>query len=110
MPKAIVLREYGSPNVLQVEDVTVANPELGEILIRQTAIGVNFHDVYVRSGLYKTLSLPGIPGLEATGVVEAVGPSPSAFKIGDRIAYITSGYGAYASHRILQEKLAVKLT
>ena len=109
MPKAIVLREYGSPNVLQVEDVTVANPELGEILIRQTAIGVNFHDVYVRSGLYKTLSLPGIPGLEATGVVEAVGPSPSAFKIGDRIAYITSGYGAYASHRILQEKLAVKL-
>ena len=109
MPQAIVLHEYGSSNVLQLEEVTVASPAPEEILIRQTAIGVHFHDIYVRSGLYKTLSLPGTPGLEATGVVEAVGPGPSTFKIGDRIGYVTSGYGAYASHRVLQKKLAVKL-
>ena len=63
----------------------------------------------MRSGLYKTLSLPGIPGLEAAGVVEAIGQNCSNFKIGDRIGYVTSGYGAYATHRILKNKLAVKL-
>jgi NADPH2:quinone reductase len=88
---------------------TLVNPGPQEILIRQTAIGVHFHDIYVRSGLYKTLSLPGIPGLEATGVVEAVGQNCSDLKIGDRIGYVTSGYGAYATHRILQNRLAVKL-
>ena len=65
MPKAIVVREYGGSDVLKVEDVSVESPGPNEILIRQTAIGVHFHDIYVRSGLYKTLSLPGIPGLEA---------------------------------------------
>ena len=69
MPKAIVIREYGGSDVLKVEDVSVESPGPNEILIRQTAIGVHFHDIYVRSGLYKTLSLPGIPGLEAAGIV-----------------------------------------
>jgi len=109
MPKAIVIREYGGSDVLKVEDVSVESPGPNEILIRQTAIGVHFHDIYVRSGLYKTLSLPGIPGLEAAGIVEEVGPGKSMFKKGDRIGYVTSGYGAYASHRILSEKLAVKI-
>ena len=61
------------------------------------------------TGTYKTLNLPGIPGLEAAGIVEAVGPGPSIFQKGDRIIYVTSEYGAYASHRILPQKLAVKL-
>ena len=65
MPKAIVIREYGGSDVLKLEDVPVESPGPNEILIRQAAIGVHFHDIYVRSGLYKTLSLPGIPGLEA---------------------------------------------
>ncbi|MGR3512272.1 MAG: quinone oxidoreductase family protein [Paracoccaceae bacterium] len=105
--KAIVIREYGGSEVLVCEDVEVAEPGPGELRIRQTGIGVNYHDVYVRSGLYKTLALPGIPGCEATGVVDAVGPDVSAYAKGDRIAYVTGGYGAYASHRILPAHLAV---
>ena len=103
MAKAIILKNYGGSGVLKLEEVDVGRPGPQEILIRQTAIGVHFHDIYVRSGLYKTLSLPGIPGLEAAGVVEAIGQYCSNFKIGDRIGYVTSGYGAYATHRILKK-------
>ncbi len=109
MPKAIVLHEYGSSDVLRFQAITIKSPEATEILVRQTAIGVHFHDIYVRKGLYKTLKLPGIPGLEAAGIVEAVGPGPSPFEVGDRVIYVTSEYGAYASHRILPQKLAIKL-
>ena len=108
MPKAIVLHEY----VLRMcclQAITLKRPKAMEIMVRQTAIGVHFHDIYVRTGLYKTLNLPGIPGLEAAGIVEAVGPGPSIFETGDRVIYVTSEYGAYASHRILPQKLAVKL-
>lgn len=62
MTKAIVIRTHGGPEVLQIENVAVGEPGPGELLVHQTAIGVNFHDCYVRSGLYKTLVLPGIPG------------------------------------------------
>jgi NADPH:quinone reductase len=60
--RAIVLREYGGPERLLWDTVAVGNPGPGELLVRHTAIGVNFHDTYVRTGSYKTLSLPGIPG------------------------------------------------
>ncbi|MBO9452224.1 quinone oxidoreductase [Tropicibacter sp. R16_0] len=109
MSKAIVIRSYGGSEVLVCEDVDVGTPGAGQLRIRQTGIGVNYHDVYVRSGLYKTLALPGIPGCEATGVVEAVGPDVSEFHVGDRIAYVTGGYGAYASHRLLPADLAVPI-
>ena len=109
MPKAIVLHEYGRSDVLRLQTITLKRPKAMEIMVRQTAIGVHFHDIYVRTGLYKTLNLPGIPGLEAAGIVEAVGPGPSIFETGDRVIYVTSEYGAYASHRILPQKLAVKL-
>ena len=69
MQKAIVIREYGSSSVLKMENINVGEPGIGELLIQHTAIGVHFHDVYVRTGLYKTLNLPGIPGLEAVGVI-----------------------------------------
>ena len=98
MSKAIVLRNHGKSNVLKLEDVIVEKPKDNELLIKQTAIGVHFHDIYVRSGLYKTLELPGIPGLEAVGVVQDVGNKSRDFNIGDRIGYITKYYGAYASH------------
>lgn len=107
--QAIVIREYGGSEVLVCEDVEVVAPSAGELRIRQTGIGVNYHDVYVRSGLYKTLSLPGVPGCEAAGVVEAVGPGVSGFEEGDRIAYVTGEYGGYASHRILPSHLAVPI-
>lgn len=109
MATAIVIREHGGPEVLTAESVPVGRPGGGELRVRQTAIGVNFHDVYVRSGLYRTLNLPGIPGIEAAGVVEEIGTDVTGFAVGDRIAYVTSGYGAYASERILASALALRL-
>ena len=106
---AIVLREAGGPGVLQLEQVPLRAPGLGELLLRQSAIGVNFHDCYVRSGLYKTLPLPGTPGLEACGVVEAVGDAVTGFAAGDRVAYVTEQYGAYAQRRCVAVSLAVKV-
>lgn len=107
MPHAIVLNEYGASDRLRLEAQDLAAPAEGEMRIRQTAIGVNYHDVYVRSGLYKTLALPGVPGCEAIGVVEAVGPGVSGIEAGARVAYVTGAYGAYASHRNLAADLAV---
>lgn len=109
MAEAIVLREHGGPEVLRLEPVEVGPPGPGALRLRQTAVGVNFHDVYVRSGLYRTLALPGIPGIEAAGVVEAVGPGVGGFAPGDRVGYITSAYGAYASERLLPAELALRL-
>lgn len=107
MATAIVIREYGGSNVLKPEEIEVGAPATGELLIRQTGVGVNFHDVYVRSGLYQTLSLPGIPGCEAVGVIENVGEGVEGFSVGDRVAYVTGRYGAYASHRLLDASLAL---
>jgi len=109
MAQAIVLREFGGPHALGIETIEVGDPGPGELRIRQTAIGVNFHDIYVRSGLYRTLALPGIPGIEAAGIVEAIGSDVGGFAIGDRIAYVTGRYGAYATDRILPADLAIRL-
>ena len=109
MSGAIVLRETGGPEKLRYESVEVPDPGAGELLIRHTAIGVNFHDTYVRSGLYHTLKLPGIPGLEAAAVVEGVGTGVTGFAAGDRIAYIDESYGAYSEKRVLRASLALHL-
>lgn len=109
MSYAIVLRETGGPDKLRYEAVEIADPGSGEMLIRHTVIGVNFHDSYVRSGLYNTLKLPGIPGLEGAAVVEKLGPGVSGFEIGDRIAYIDTSYGAYSQRRLLPAALALRL-
>ncbi len=109
MAQAIVLREHGGEEVLRLENVAVGAPGPGQLRVLQTAIGVNFHDCYVRSGLYRTLPLPGVPGIEAAGVVEDVGPEVVGFKPGDRIGYVTAGYGAYAPERLLDAGLAIPL-
>ena len=109
MRRAIVMREHGGPEVLKVEPIEVGAPGPGQLLLRQTFVGVNFHDIYVRSGLYKTLTLPGIPGIEGVGRVEAVGPGVEGLAPGDRVGYITAGYGGYASERLLAAELAVRL-
>lgn len=109
MDRAIVLREAGGPEVLESGHVTVGEPGSGQVRLRQTAIGVNFHDCYVRSGLYATLPLPGIPGLEAVGVVEAVGPDVADFTIGDRAGYITLKYGGYATARLIDASELIRL-
>ena len=109
MPEAIIQRTYGKSNVLNIEKIYVNDPADDEILIKQTAIGIHFHDVYVRTGLYKTLKLPGIPGIEAAGVVEKKGRNVNNLNIGDRVVYITGSYGAYASHRVINHNIVAKI-
>lgn len=109
MGKAIVIRKYGNSAQLKLEDVEIQKPSEDELLLRQTAIAVHFHDIYVRTGLYKTLSLPGIPGLEAVGVVEEIGKGVSDFSPGDRVGYIDRNYGAYATHKVVDKKLCFKV-
>lgn len=109
MATAMIMHEAGGPEVLRPETVTVGEPDPGQVRLRQTAIGVNFHDIYVRSGLYQTLTLPGIPGLEAAGVVDAVGEGVTAFAAGDRVAYTSGNYGAYADQRLIDADRLVRL-
>jgi NADPH:quinone reductase len=103
MAQAVVVEAYGGPEVLQAKEVQVGKPGPSQVRLRHTRIGVNFHDVYVRSGLYKTLTLPGIPGIEAAGVVEECGRDAKRWKPGDRVAYVTGAYGVYASERLIDE-------
>ena len=100
MPKAIVMHETGGPDCLRWEDVAVGDPGPGEVRIRQTAVGLNYIDVYVRTGAYPLLQLPGTPGMEAAGVVEAAGAGVTRFKPGDRVAYGTA-LGSYAEARVV---------
>jgi NADPH:quinone reductase len=109
MTQAILLRAHSDAHVLKAETIDDQRPGTGEIRIRQTAIGVNFHDVYVRNGSYRTLQLPGVPGIEAVGIVEDVGAGVSSYAAGDRIGYVTGGYGAYAQARNLPAELAIPL-
>ncbi|MDF2235466.1 quinone oxidoreductase [Albimonas sp. CAU 1670] len=109
MTRAIVLRRPGGPEALAMEDHDPGRPGPGELRARITAAGVNFHDVYVRSGLYSTLPLPGVPGIEAAGVVEAVGEGVEGISVGQRIAWVTRGYGGYAEAAVIPAGLALKL-
>jgi len=109
MARAIVMRAPGGPEVLKVERVEIGEPGPRQVRLRQTAVGVNFHDIYVRTGLYQTLPLPGVPGLEAVGVVEAVGPGVEQVRVGDRAGYLTRAYGGYADARLVDADLLIKL-
>ncbi|MCH7691978.1 MAG: quinone oxidoreductase [Proteobacteria bacterium] len=100
MTKAIRIHQPGGPEVLKYEDVDVGAPGPGEVRLRQTAVGLNFIDVYHRSGLYPVKDLPAVIGMEAAGVIEEAGPDVSGFKAGDRVAY-TMGLGAYAQERVM---------
>lgn len=95
---AIRIYEYGGPDVLQWEEVDLADPAKGEARIRHTAIGVNFIDVYHRTGLYPT-ALPNGLGSEAAGIVEAVGPGVNEVAIGERVVYTGRPNDAYSERR-----------
>ena len=107
MAQAIVVRELGGPEVLKLEGVTLSPPGPGEVQIRQVAVGLNFIDVYFRTGLYKS-ALPFVPGKEGAGIVTAVGDGVSLFSVGDRVAY-ASADGAYASERNVDAAQLVKV-
>lgn len=98
--KAITVHKTGGPEVLEYGDVEVKSPGPGEVLLRHSAIGLNYTDIYVRSGLYPAPSLPYIPGVEAAGVVEEVGPDVK-LKKGDRVAYGPGPMGAYTEARTM---------
>ncbi len=107
MTRAIRFHRTGGPEVLQVETVEVGAPGPGEVRLRQTAIGVNFTDIYSRSGLYPA-PLPWIPGREAAGVVEAVGEGVSDWAPGDRASY-ASVSGAYVEARLIEARRLIRL-
>ena len=108
MSKAVFVNEYGGPEVLSYQDNHVGQPGPNEVLLRHTAIGVNYIDTYYRSGLYPA-KLPLIPGDQASGVIEAVGTDVSEFKPGDRVAYASKPLGAYSEERVVDADLIVPL-
>ncbi|MFB2551603.1 quinone oxidoreductase family protein [Ensifer soli] len=109
MAQAIVVRELGGPEVLKLEGVTLPPPGPGEVQIRQIGIGLNYIDVYFRTGLYKQAGgLPFVPGKEGAGVVTMVGDGVGLFAIGDRVAYASSD-GAYANERNIEASALVKV-
>lgn len=107
---AMRLADFGGPEVLMPVDLPLAAPAAGEIQIRQTAIGVNFIDIYHRRGIYAPkLPLPAIPGVEGVGEVIGIGVETPGFAIGDRVAYVGGPPGGYASHRTIPAARALRL-
>ena len=108
MTRVVRVHETGGPEVLRLEEVALGEPGPGEARVRHTAIGVNFIDTYFRSGLYPAPATPFVPGAEAAGVVEAVGPGVTAVAPGDRVAYVVT-LGAYADARLIAADRLVRL-
>ena len=107
--KAIVVHQTGGPEVLKLEEVEVPVPGKGEALVRHRAIGLNFVEIYLRSGVYPAPSMPFTPGSEAAGVVEAIGPEVSEVRVGDRVAYVGGPLGSYSEARVIPARHLVKL-
>jgi len=108
MSNAIRIHEIGGPEVLRWEEVTVGDPGPGEVRLRHGAVGLNFIDVYFRTGVYGA-DVPFTPGLEASGVVEALGEGVSDLQVGDRVAYAAPPAGAYSEERLMPADRVVKV-
>lgn len=108
MSKAVRINKHGGPEVLELVDVAVGEPGPGEIRIRHKAVGLNFIDIYQRSGLYQ-LPMPLQMGMEASGVIEAVGEGVSHLQVGDRAAYASQPPGSYCELRVMPAKCVCKL-
>ena len=109
MPKAMMIYENGGPEVLNWEDYDPGKPGPGEALIRQKAVGLNFIDVYHRTGLYPLPQLPHVPGMEGAGVVEDIGKGVDEVAVGDRVAYAGIPPGAYAEVRCIPAHRLVRI-
>ncbi|MFN0217519.1 MAG: quinone oxidoreductase family protein [Hyphomicrobium sp.] len=107
MPRAIRLHAYGGPDALKFESVTVGAPGPGEVRLRQTAAGVNFIDVYQRTGLYPLAKLPTVLGMEGAGVITAIGDGVDDLDVGDRVAYAGCP-GGYAEERLAPADRMIK--
>ena len=108
MPKSIVIKKSGGPDVLELQDVNVGSPGPDEIKVTNHAIGLNYIDTYHRSGLYP-IKLPSGIGLEAAGKIDEVGSNVTEFNKGDNIAYASIPLGAYAQQRVIPAKIAIKV-
>lgn len=110
MPKAIRMRTTGGPEVLQWEEVPLGVPQRGEVHLRHTAVGLNYIDIYHRTGHYPLPGgLPATPGMEGAGVVVAAAPDVSEFRPGDRVAYAGLPPGAYAEERLMPAHRLVRI-
>src|SRR5579883_1591902 len=109
MTKAIRIHAYGGPDVMKWEDVPTPEPGPGEALVRHEAVGLNYIDVYFRTGLYKAPSLPSGIGMEGAGTVVAVGKGVTLVAPGDRVAYAGGPVGAYATERVISADRLVKI-
>ncbi len=105
----VKLLEHGRPEVLQLTDIFMPKPKHGEVLVKNKAIGVNFVDTQHRAGSPYPVSLPLIPGIEAAGIVEAVGENVSEFKIGNRVGYAGYMGGNYADYTVVPEAKLVPI-
>ncbi len=108
MNHAIRVHEHGGPEKMVWEEVPLPDPKPGEVLVRHKAVGLNYIDVYFRTGLYKAPAMPATIGMEGAGVVEAVGDGVTSLKTGDRVAY-AGALGAYAEARCVSADRLVKL-
>lgn len=108
MPRAVQIRQFGGPEAMEIVDLPVGDPGPGEIRIRHRAIGLNFIDVYQRTGLYPN-ALPLALGMEGSGVVEAVGPGVTHLAPGDRAAYASGPPGSYCELRVMPAKCVCRL-
>ncbi|MBS3649484.1 zinc-binding dehydrogenase [Pseudaminobacter sp. 19-2017] len=107
--RAIVVARHGGPEVMEFREIGLPEPGYGELRIRHTIIGVNFIDVYCRTGYFDLLTPPGVPGMEAAGVIEAIGPGVSGFRVGERVGYACPPVGAYSERRNMSPELLVRL-
>ncbi len=105
--KSVRIHSQGGPEVLKIETLDIAAPGAGEVLVRNTAIGLNYQDMYHRSGLYP-LAMPSGLGTEAAGVVEQIGAGVTTLQVGDHVCYAGGAPGACATHRLMQAARVVR--
>lgn len=105
--QVILLKKTGDAGNLKIEKIADPKPSKDEVLIKHSAIGVNFFDICFRRGQYKLPELPAVLGMEGVGFIEAVGSNVKDFKVGDRVAYATSGLGSYSEKRTINQKFLV---
>jgi NADPH2:quinone reductase len=108
MSHAIRVHDYGGPEVLKWEEIEIGAPGPGQVRLKQTAVGLNYIDVYGRTGFYPQPSLPFIPGMEAAGIVTALGSGVTEVSVGDCVAY-AGPIGAYAEERLIEAERVVKI-
>ena len=106
--KSIQIEKFGGPEVLVIKDMDIGKPGPKEVLIKNKSIGLNFIDVYHRTGLYP-IPLPSGIGLEASGVIEEIGSEVKLFKVGDRVTHASMPIGAYSEKQIMPEEKLISV-